>query len=58
MIRSFSVSVYKKNMKYNKVCIIGAGASGLVSAKYLSSAGFNVTIYDRTDTAGGTWAIN
>ncbi|MCK5222847.1 MAG: FAD-dependent oxidoreductase, partial [Candidatus Aminicenantes bacterium] len=33
--------------------IIGAGPSGLSCARYLSDAGFQVTIYEKSDNAGG-----
>lgn len=36
------------------VAIIGAGPSGLAAAYFLAKAGFDVTIFDRSDKAGGT----
>lgn len=41
-----------------KVAIIGAGSSGIIAARHLLSKPeqFNVTIFERTDTVGGTWA--
>jgi hypothetical protein len=38
------------------VCIIGAGLSGIVTAKVLLHDGFNVTIFDKEPTIGGVWA--
>lgn len=42
--------------KKNTVCIIGAGPSGLVTAKVLKRDGFNVTIFEKKPTIGGVWA--
>ncbi|XP_018324131.1 dimethylaniline monooxygenase [N-oxide-forming] 3 isoform X2 [Agrilus planipennis] len=38
-----------------KVAIIGAGPSGLISAKYCADAGFDYDIYEQTGAVGGTW---
>ena len=40
-----------------KVCIVGAGAAGLVNARYLKTHPdtFQVSVYERSDTIGGTW---
>lgn len=40
----------------NTVCIIGAGISGLVTAKVLQRDGFDVTIFEKEPTLGGVWA--
>lgn len=40
----------------NTVCIIGAGVSGLVTAKVLQRDGFDVTIFEKEPTIGGVWA--
>lgn len=37
------------------VAVIGAGTSGLVSAKYALAQGYNVTIYEQTEQFGGIW---
>lgn len=37
------------------VAIIGAGASGLTSAKYALAHGYNVTVYEQTEQIGGIW---
>lgn len=37
------------------IVIIGAGASGLTSAKYALAHGYNVTIYEQTEQIGGIW---
>jgi NADPH-dependent glutamate synthase beta subunit-like oxidoreductase len=42
------------NLRGNKqVAIIGAGASGLCSAKYLLQAGFDVTLFEIGSQIGG-----
>lgn len=39
-----------------RVCIIGAGAGGLVCARHMChDETFKVTIYEQTDSIGGTW---
>lgn len=37
------------------VAVVGAGTSGLVSAKYALAQGYNVTIYEQTEQFGGIW---
>lgn len=50
-------------MKPKTVCIIGAGPSGLVTAKQLlhthavSGSGFSVTVFDRQPRIGGLWPL-
>jgi putative selenate reductase len=38
----------------SKVAVIGAGPSGLAAGYFLARAGFDVTIFDKRDRAGGT----
>lgn len=38
-----------------KVAIIGAGASGLISAKVLLNEGFDVTVFEKTSNVAGVW---
>lgn len=41
-----------------RVCVIGAGAAGLCAARHLaknSNAGFEFTVFEKTDQVGGTW---
>ncbi|PPJ53693.1 hypothetical protein CBER1_00854 [Cercospora berteroae] len=46
-------------MAMKTVCIVGAGPSGLASAKVLlQSKSFHVTIFEKKDRIGGIWAIN
>ncbi|PSK42037.1 Thiol-specific monooxygenase [Elsinoe australis] len=41
-----------------KVAVIGAGVSGVAAAIHLKKAGLNVTVFERTDRAGGVWVFN
>ena len=45
-------------VKDKKVAVIGAGAAGLISAKTLSLAGFNVTVFEKGSCIGGLWNID
>ena len=38
-----------------RVCVIGAGAAGLCSAKNAIDFGCEVTVFEQTDQIGGTW---
>lgn len=42
-------------MTRGSVAIIGAGVGGLVTARMLTPAGFNVTIFESHDDLGGQW---
>uniref|UniRef100_A0A1I7U559 Flavin-containing monooxygenase n=1 Tax=Caenorhabditis tropicalis TaxID=1561998 RepID=A0A1I7U559_9PELO len=44
--------------KPKKVCIIGAGAAGLITAKHALKDGHQVTIYEQTNGVGGTWVYS
>lgn len=48
-------SAAQNEMPVSNVAIIGAGASGLTSAKYALAHGYNVTIYEQTEQIGGIW---
>ncbi len=37
------------------VCVIGAGSSGLVAARHLAAAGFEVSVYEKDNFIGGTF---
>jgi dimethylaniline monooxygenase (N-oxide forming) len=43
-------------MESPKVAIIGAGVSGLLSAKYAKENGFTPTVFDKKSTVGGIWS--
>ncbi|KFY03890.1 hypothetical protein O988_01151 [Pseudogymnoascus sp. VKM F-3808] len=42
-------------MHVERVAIIGAGVSGVVSAKNLGAAGLQVKVFERSSTLGGIW---
>jgi cation diffusion facilitator CzcD-associated flavoprotein CzcO len=41
-----------------RVCIIGAGPSGIGAAKALLAAGLDVVLYERNQEVGGNWIFN
>ena len=41
-----------------KVAVIGAGVSGLATARALSAAGFEVVVYEERDDVGGVWSAS
>jgi dimethylaniline monooxygenase (N-oxide forming) len=43
-------------MENQRIAIIGAGISGLVSAKYAKEKGLNPIIFDKNTTIGGVWS--
>lgn len=43
------------SMHVERVAIIGAGVSGVVSAKNLGAAGLQVKVFERSSTLGGIW---
>lgn len=40
-------------MNNKRVCIIGAGLSGLAIAYFLSKEGFNVSVFEKEEEVGG-----
>lgn len=43
-------------MKLKKIAVIGAGLSGLVTAKTLLEYGYDVQVYEKENEIGGVWA--
>ncbi|CAI2311294.1 unnamed protein product [Caenorhabditis sp. 36 PRJEB53466] len=41
-----------------RVCVIGAGAAGLVAAKHAVREGHQVDVFEQTDKVGGTWVYS
>ena len=42
-------------MAINRVAVIGAGAAGLASARWLMDAGLEPVVFERTGAVGGLW---
>jgi flavin-dependent dehydrogenase len=38
-----------------RVAVIGAGVSGLTSARHLKATGLDVVVYERSCVSGGIW---
>jgi cation diffusion facilitator CzcD-associated flavoprotein CzcO len=43
--------------KASRCAVIGAGVSGLTSAKHLKAAGVEVVVYERSSVSGGVWLV-
>ncbi len=44
---------------HQRICVIGAGPSGLAAVKTLSERGFdNITVFDRGEAVGGNWVFD
>src|SRR6266571_8143555 len=41
-----------------RVCVIGAGIAGLVTAKVLREDGFDIVVLEKEATIGGVWAAS
>ncbi|HEX7736411.1 MAG TPA: NAD(P)-binding domain-containing protein [Ktedonobacteraceae bacterium] len=41
-----------------RVCVIGAGPSGIAAAKNVVQAGFEVVVFEKNDKVGGNWVFN
>lgn len=39
-----------------RLCIVGAGASGLTATRHALRRGFDVTTFEKSDSVGGVWA--
>lgn len=46
---------YKNKHNVQSIAVIGAGAAGLICAKELIQAGFEVSIFEKSDCVGGLW---
>jgi len=42
-------------MKPQRICVIGAGFSGLVTARTLREYGYTVHVFEKADSIGGVW---
>lgn len=45
-------------MSKKKVCVVGAGSSGLTCARQVLDYGFDVVLYERSADTGGLWAYH
>lgn len=45
-------------MSQQRVCVIGSGISGIAAAKVLKKCGFDVVVYEKTNSIGGVWSIS
>ena len=43
------------NRALGKICVVGAGAAGLVVAEVLARNGLDVTVFEQEDEVGGVW---
>ncbi|KAG8629817.1 hypothetical protein KVT40_001436 [Elsinoe batatas] len=50
--------MHSRRLEVKKIAVIGAGVSGVAAAIHLKKAGLDVTIYERTNKAGGVWVFN
>lgn len=41
----------------DRVAVIGAGISGVVTAAHLLNAGLEVTVFERNQEVGGVWYV-
>src|SRR5690606_34979808 len=44
--------------KSKRVCVIGAGPSGIAAAKNCVQSGLEVVVFEKDDTVGGNWVLN
>ncbi len=54
--KSLDISYEVLKMQKPKVCVVGAGMAGLISAKTLLESGFDVTVFESRETLGGVWS--
>lgn len=52
------MTIKKKQQPRPRVCVIGAGPSGLAAVKTLGQAGLDVTCFDGSPHIGGHWVID
>lgn len=50
-----AMAVSQQSERPSTVCIIGAGAGGLVAGKVMRSAGLDVEVYEQSSEVGGIW---
>ncbi|HEY9694376.1 MAG TPA: NAD(P)-binding domain-containing protein [Oculatellaceae cyanobacterium] len=45
-------------MEIRRICVIGAGISGLVTAKVFTEEGYDVTVFEKKSGLGGVWELS
>lgn len=50
-----STADYHHSWTMPKVCVLGAGATGMTATKACLEQGFDVVVYERTNYTGGLW---
>lgn len=50
--------MHLSRMTTHRICVIGAGPSGLAAAKNALVAGLDVVVYEKNDRVGGNWVFN
>ena len=48
-------SLLKMTHKPKRIAVIGAGVSGVTTAKHLKASGIDVVVYERSSGCGGVW---
>jgi cation diffusion facilitator CzcD-associated flavoprotein CzcO len=41
--------------KAKRIAVVGAGVSGIATAKHLEAAGLDVVVFERSSKPGGIW---
>jgi cation diffusion facilitator CzcD-associated flavoprotein CzcO len=47
----------EKPVQAKRVAVIGAGVSGVVTAKHMKASGLDVVVFERSKQAGGNWSV-
>jgi thioredoxin reductase len=55
LLSKWSSSVDKDARLFQRIAIIGAGAAGLVASQVLTTAGFDVSVFEESSDIGGVW---
>lgn len=50
-------SLLKMTYKPKRIAVIGAGVSGVTTAKHLKASGIDVVVYERSSGCGGVWYV-
>lgn len=58
VVRDLQSLVMTQLHTVRRVCVVGAGVSGVVAAAHLHAAGVEVTVFERSSVAGGVWYVH